>query len=99
MTGTTTTTPLPGIVLTAGWNLVAVSQGFSTAQQVLDALPHQTGGSYVELDGLTDGNWSPNAFIDTKDSLGPVGDFTLRQGLGYLLYTDKAGTWPPEATG
>lgn len=50
------------------------------------------------LIAATIGGWSPSAFIDNLHGLGPVGNFPLKTGQGYLLYTDKAASYPVAAS-
>jgi hypothetical protein len=53
----------------------------------------QTGGSYAEIDGFTNGQWSPSYFQEVRPTpLTGGSDYTLALGQGYALYSDQSGT-------
>jgi sugar lactone lactonase YvrE len=84
------------ITLSAGWNLITLPLAPATpldAQAVLTSLINTTHGSYAEMDGYSNGQFSPSLYDDPRDHLGIGGtNFTLQPGQGYALYTSAAGS-------
>ncbi len=95
VTGTpiSTATALP---LAAGWNLIGFPDAGTTtykADTVLTGLIAATHGRYAEIDGYTDGQFSPSAFDDPGEGPGLGGsNVTIQPGQGYALYTDVGTT-------
>jgi RHS repeat-associated protein len=87
--GPATSQPL---TLAAGWNLAGFPNAAITQTQaysLLTTLLVQTGGRYAEIDGYSNGRFTPSAFDDPGDHLGLGGaDFTMQPGQGYAIYTD-----------
>jgi sugar lactone lactonase YvrE len=93
-TGTATQTTAT-IMLSAGWNLISLPLAPATpldAQAVLTSLINTTHGSYAEMDGYSNGQFSPSLYDDPRDHLGIGTNFTLHPGQGYALYTSAAGS-------
>jgi hypothetical protein len=59
---------------------------------LLTTLLTQTGGGYGEIDGYTGGQWTPSVYDDVTGGTSSSTDFTLQQGKGYALYSDRAGS-------
>jgi hypothetical protein len=84
--------------LTAGWNLVGISQGSLAASQAVTSVLHTSGGNLSAIYRLNNGQWSQPVILHRGGS--PTGtNFTLAPGVGYLLYTDKAASVSFAATG
>jgi RHS repeat-associated protein len=99
VTGTSAANPPQA--LAAGWNLVgfpAAAASQTQAYTLLTTLLAQTGGGYAEMDGYSNGQFSPSAYDDPSDRLGLGGtNFILQTGQGYALYTDRPGQLGPAA--
>jgi len=79
-----------------GWNLLSLPLSPTTpisASTLLAGLLAQTGGSYAEIDGFTNGAWAPSYFQEVRPTpLTGGSDYTLVLGQGYALYSDTAGS-------
>jgi hypothetical protein len=65
----------------------------TTAYNKLTNLLAATHGNYAEIDGYSNGRFSPSAYDDPGDHLGLGGsNFTAQQGQGYAVYTDTGTT-------
>ena len=79
-----------------GWNLLSLPLAPTTpisASTLLAGLLTQTGGSYAEIDGFTNGAWTPSYFQEVRPTpLTGGSDYALALGQGYALYSDMSGT-------
>jgi hypothetical protein len=86
----------------AGWNLVALTQPPGApvqASAVLSGLLASTGGNLAALYSLKHDAWSPSLIDSTASGAGMIGtDFPLLPGTGYLLYSDRSGSYTPGAS-
>jgi hypothetical protein len=94
--GTMPTTP-PAWTLNTGWNLVGPSLGATSpiiATTVLQGVLQSSGGTVAAIYALHNGQWSPPVIL-RRGSASSGTDFTLKPGLGYLLYTDMGTSYTP----
>jgi len=87
----------PTVSLSRGWNLVGFPDAYGSANSahasaVLSALLAQTQGNYAEMDGFTDGQWTPSYFEEISPTVISPSDYSVTAGQGYALYTDVAGS-------
>jgi hypothetical protein len=83
------------VSLAAGWNLIDLPLATTTpisASTTLQGVLHSRGGSLAAIYGLSANRWSPSLIqVGTGTPSGT--DFTLQPGQGYLVYSDKIGSY------
>jgi hypothetical protein len=85
----------PVVLVQPGWNLISLPAGASSpisATTVLTSVLQSGGGNLAVIYTLRNNQWSAPVML--RRGSAPLGaDFALRPGVGYLLYSDHAGSY------
>jgi hypothetical protein len=83
------------VSVVTGWNLIDLpitATSPVSASSVLQSVLQSSGGNLAAIYALHDGAWSQPVMLRRGSPPGGT-DFTLQPGVGYLLYSDRAGSY------